>query len=178
MFQFPRFPHYILWIHICVSQHYLWWVPSFGYLRINAYVQLPAAFRSLSRPSSAPCTKASSCMLFVAYSFRYISISPSLIFLFKNSKLSVFAQYFRINHTLSFFIFVLPSVLCFVLVIYYFLEIINNLFYAVVNLLKPTSVGCAFNFGRLYIISLSKMKVKHFFTKNLYFLKIFCLLNF
>ena len=31
-------------------------VPSFGYLRINGYLLLPAAFRSLSRPSSAPCT--------------------------------------------------------------------------------------------------------------------------
>ena len=33
-------------------------VSTFGYLRINAYLQLPAAFRSLSRPSSAPDAKA------------------------------------------------------------------------------------------------------------------------
>ena len=33
-------------------------VPSFGYPRIEAYLQLPAAFRSLSRPSSAPDAKA------------------------------------------------------------------------------------------------------------------------
>ena len=33
-------------------------VPTFGYLRINAYLQLPEAFRSLSRPSSAPDAKA------------------------------------------------------------------------------------------------------------------------
>ena len=33
-------------------------VPQFGYLRIEAYLQLPAAFRSLSRPSSAPDAKA------------------------------------------------------------------------------------------------------------------------
>ena len=33
-------------------------VPAFGHLRINAYLQLPAAFRSLSRPSSAPDAKA------------------------------------------------------------------------------------------------------------------------
>ena len=33
-------------------------VAPFGYLRIYAYVQLPAAFRSLSRPSSAPDAKA------------------------------------------------------------------------------------------------------------------------
>ena len=33
-------------------------VSPFGYLRIYAYLQLPAAFRSLSRPSSAPDAKA------------------------------------------------------------------------------------------------------------------------
>ena len=33
-------------------------VSPFGYLRINAYVPLPEAFRSLSRPSSAPDAKA------------------------------------------------------------------------------------------------------------------------
>ena len=35
-----------------------WWVSPFGYLRIVAYVQLPEAFRSLSRPSSALSAKA------------------------------------------------------------------------------------------------------------------------
>ena len=34
------------------------WVSPFRYLRINAYLQLPAAFRSLSRLSSAPSAKA------------------------------------------------------------------------------------------------------------------------
>ena len=33
-------------------------VPPFGNLRINAYLQLPEAYRSLSRPSSAPDAKA------------------------------------------------------------------------------------------------------------------------
>ena len=33
-------------------------VPTFGYLRLIAYLQLPVAFRSLSRPSSAPNAKA------------------------------------------------------------------------------------------------------------------------
>ena len=33
-------------------------VATFGYLRIIAYLQLPEAFRSLSRPSSAPDAKA------------------------------------------------------------------------------------------------------------------------
>ena len=65
----PRVPLVKLWIHFTIRRHYPPWVPSFGHLRIFAYLQLPAAFRSLSRPSSAPCTKASSCMLFVAWSF-------------------------------------------------------------------------------------------------------------
>ena len=34
------------------------WVSPFGDLRIDGYVLLPAAFRSLSRPSSAPGAKA------------------------------------------------------------------------------------------------------------------------
>ena len=33
-------------------------VSTFGYPRIEAHLQLPAAFRSLSRPSSAPDAKA------------------------------------------------------------------------------------------------------------------------
>ena len=36
----------------------LQWVSPFGNLRINAYVPLPEAYRSLSRPSSAPDAKA------------------------------------------------------------------------------------------------------------------------
>ena len=35
------------------------WVPPFGYPRINAYSQLPAAFRSVLRPSSPLIAKAS-----------------------------------------------------------------------------------------------------------------------
>ena len=45
------------------SVHGTWslsmWVSPFGDLRIAGYVLLPAAFRSLSRPSSAPGAKAS-----------------------------------------------------------------------------------------------------------------------
>ena len=37
---------------------FIWVVPQFGNLRIEAYLQLPAAYRSLSRPSSAPDAKA------------------------------------------------------------------------------------------------------------------------
>ena len=37
----------------------MYWVAPFGNLRINAYVQLPEAYRSLSRPSSPIEAKAS-----------------------------------------------------------------------------------------------------------------------
>ena len=59
MFQFPAFPSHRLCIHLWILKHYLKWVPSFGYLRVNGYLLLTAAFRSLSRPSSAPSAKAS-----------------------------------------------------------------------------------------------------------------------
>ena len=49
-------------------------VSPFGNLRIEAYLQLPAAYRSLSRPSSAPCAKAfalCSSSLELSYAFQF-----------------------------------------------------------------------------------------------------------
>ena len=46
-------------IQLRIHAHYHMWVPPFGNLRINGYLLLPAAYRSLSRPSSAPSAKAS-----------------------------------------------------------------------------------------------------------------------
>ena len=43
---------------VTYSWFFIMCVPTFGYLRLIAYLQLPAAFRSLSRPSSAPNAKA------------------------------------------------------------------------------------------------------------------------
>ena len=58
-FSSPGSPHYTM--NSCNDNTLLtYWVPSFGNLRIIRYLLLPAAYRSLSRPSSAPCTKASS----------------------------------------------------------------------------------------------------------------------
>ena len=48
-----------LFIHLRIPVHYYRWVPPFGNLRISGYLLLPAAYRSLSRPSSAPSAKAS-----------------------------------------------------------------------------------------------------------------------
>ena len=48
-----------LCIHYRILTHYSKWVSPFGHLRICAHLQLPEAYRSLSRPSSALSAKAS-----------------------------------------------------------------------------------------------------------------------
>ena len=53
MFQFPGCPPLALWIYARVSSHCTGRVPPFGYPRIVARLQLPEAFRSWPRPSSA-----------------------------------------------------------------------------------------------------------------------------
>ena len=55
----PRVSSVKLCIYLTVHTHYYMWVPPFGNLRVIAYLQLTAAYRSLSRPSSAPSAKAS-----------------------------------------------------------------------------------------------------------------------
>ena len=60
MFQFRRFPQYTYFKFQCIVPEYEpRWVSSFRDLRINAYLQLPEAYRSLSRLSSALSAKAS-----------------------------------------------------------------------------------------------------------------------
>ena len=51
-------PHVHLFDSVHVSTVLPYWVAPFGNLRINVYLQLPEAYRSLSRPSSAPDAKA------------------------------------------------------------------------------------------------------------------------
>ena len=59
MFQFRRFPRYTYFeVQYNVLRYEPEWVSSFRDLRINAYLQLPEAYRSLSRLSSAPSAKA------------------------------------------------------------------------------------------------------------------------
>ena len=48
-----------LWIHVQMRTHCSARVPPFGNLRVIGYLLLTAAYRSLSRPSSAPSAKAS-----------------------------------------------------------------------------------------------------------------------
>ena len=51
-------PHVHLFDSMHVTQILSVWVAPFGNLRINGYLLLPEAYRSLSRPSSAPDAKA------------------------------------------------------------------------------------------------------------------------
>ena len=51
-------PPVYLWIQYTVTRHDSGWIAPFGNPRIDAHLRLPMAFRSLSRPSSAPSAKA------------------------------------------------------------------------------------------------------------------------
>ena len=55
MFQFPWFASHT---YVFSVRYPCGWVSPFGNLRINGYLLLPEAYRSLSRPSSAPDAKA------------------------------------------------------------------------------------------------------------------------
>ena len=54
----PGVPHVTLWIHVTFHGSSPWEFPHSEIRGYNAYLQLPAAYRSLSRPSSAPDAKA------------------------------------------------------------------------------------------------------------------------
>ena len=60
MFQFPEFPAYSYTQVLLLYASWLFTmrVSPFGHPRINVYLLLPVAYRSLSRPSSAPDAKA------------------------------------------------------------------------------------------------------------------------
>ena len=59
MFQFAGLLSLLLCIHNRITVNYYCWVYPFGNLWIKAYLQLPKAYRCLSRPSSASSAKAS-----------------------------------------------------------------------------------------------------------------------
>ena len=59
MFQFTGLLSLSLCIHDRIIVHYYYWIPPFGNLRVNAYLQLAEAYRCSSRPSSASSAKAS-----------------------------------------------------------------------------------------------------------------------
>ena len=71
-------------------------VSTFGYPRIEAYLQLPAAFRSLSRPSSAPCAKAfalCSCSLELPLGYTLAFVYPAVS---RSFELLEFHKHFRL----------------------------------------------------------------------------------
>ena len=59
MFHFPGLATKPYFIRTPSTGHYPRWVFPFGHLRIKAYLPLPEAYRSLSRPSSPADAKAS-----------------------------------------------------------------------------------------------------------------------
>ena len=97
MFQFPGLPSLWLYIHHRILKHYLKWVPSFGNLRVNGYVLLTAAYRSLSRPSSAPSAKASALCPLLLNQLAYTSVRVGLFYCF--SLLWKFYWFFLIQST-------------------------------------------------------------------------------
>ena len=59
MFQFPGLPPPSLCVQLGVAGYESCWVRPFGDPRVTGHVRLTVAYRSLSRPSSASCAKAS-----------------------------------------------------------------------------------------------------------------------
>ena len=91
-----------------VSWFFTMSVSTFGYLRISAYLQLPAAFRSLSRPSSAPDAKAFAlCSYSLELSYQWLL------------KITWFSSFFLnclsfIKHFLGYFLFAVKRLFPFV----------------------------------------------------------------
>ena len=80
-------------------------VSPFGYLRIDAYLQLPAAFRSLSRPSSAPDAKAFTLCSSSLELYNLVLVSLELLEFLKTNFLF---QVFFSEKVLSFSFFLPP----------------------------------------------------------------------
>ena len=59
MFQFPGLPPPALCVQAGAAGYEACWVRPFGDPRVKGHVRLTVAYRSLSRPSSASCAKAS-----------------------------------------------------------------------------------------------------------------------
>ena len=75
-----------------VSRFFTVSVSTFGNLRIEAYLQLPAAYRSLSRPSSAPDAKA-----FTLCSYS-LELPSEFLQLFSLNCLSFIEQFVLVFH--------------------------------------------------------------------------------
>ena len=92
----PRVPLLTLCVHVRIPDLYFGCVPAFGYLRIYVCLRLPAAFRSLPRPSSAPDAIGILHTLFIALIFVYFlslqdKLSSHCVFAFR-----IYLLYFKI----------------------------------------------------------------------------------
>ena len=77
-------------------------VPQFGNLRIEAYLQLPAAYRSLSRPSSAPDAKAFTlCSFLLELLFLVLHIAWVSQIIFYNEKAILITFFFCFSACVS-----------------------------------------------------------------------------
>ena len=93
MFQFTPFPSHVLCIHTWIHTNYRMWVPPFGNLRVIGYLLLTAAYRSLSRPSSAPSAKASAlCSLLLDHLATWRSVAR-IFFTIVNSIVKSFSGF-------------------------------------------------------------------------------------
>ena len=61
-----------------------YWVAPFGHLRITSYLRIPAAFRSLSRPSSPLRAKASSVYSYLLSYLQYLALEFELLLIHFN----------------------------------------------------------------------------------------------
>ena len=86
-FSSPRSPSRGYFTYHGVPGHCSRWVPPFGHLRVSGYLLLTAAFRSLSRPSSAPSAKASTLCSYSLGQHRHACAMHGLLFEFENSQL-------------------------------------------------------------------------------------------
>ena len=102
MFQFPRLLSLELCVHSRISRCYSTCVPTFGYSRIVAYLQLPETFRSLSRPSSASIAKAFTMRPFL-FNHQFFSFFDEFEILIINSRTFVNRFTFFTQITLSSF---------------------------------------------------------------------------
>ena len=150
MFQFSRFPP-CTYVFSTRPYGFPYEVPPFGNLRIKGYLLLPAAYRSLSRPSSAPSAKA------------FPLCSYQLGLLLKSSNLVLkFVASLHANRK-SFEVFPLPFTFVMILLrIYLFYgKTFNNL-----NIIKnlPVSVVYAFFNTRIRFDLLSSIHFSMFFS--------------
>ena len=78
----PGVPHVTLWIHVTFHDSSPWEFPHSEIRGYNAYLQLPTAYRSLSRPSSAPDAK--------AFTLRSCSLELPFVWLYDHTWFSFF----------------------------------------------------------------------------------------